>query len=252
MKKSLLESFFPAHPVAGFSEVDSTVLFYNIINSRLKPGAVVLDFGAGRGCAAEDHVAWRKVLASTSLIPVRRIAVDVDPVVQENPFASERHTMPIVDGRVTIPLADASVDFVICDWVVEHLPEPAAVFQEFNRVLKPGGMVAVRTSNFLHYAYLAATVLGDSGLAQKILGRVQPGRKENDVFPKLYRANNRRALRRAMAAAGLVNLTAFTWDPEPAYVGQSTVLNLFGVAWQRLAMAGILPRSCLLGFGFKA
>jgi SAM-dependent methyltransferase len=251
MKPSLLKRLFPAHAVAEFSEVDGTVLFYNIINSRLRAGAVVLDFGAGRGCAVEDRVAWRRALAATSLVPVKRIAVDVDPAVLENPFASEKHVMPIVHGAVTIPVADSSVDVVICDWVVEHLPDPLAVFAEFNRVLRPGGMVAVRTSNYYHYAYLLAGLLGEGKLAHYVLSKAQPGRKEQDVFPKLYRANNRRALCAALRGAGLASVTAFTWDPEPAYLGNSSLPNLIGFGLHRLALAGILPRACLLGFGSK-
>lgn len=37
------------------------------------------------------------------------------------------------------PLADESVDYVVLDSVVEHVPNPQAVVDEIRRVLKPGG-----------------------------------------------------------------------------------------------------------------
>lgn len=38
-----------------------------------------------------------------------------------------------------IPLPDASLDAVLCTEVIEHVPDPMAVLQEFGRLLKPGG-----------------------------------------------------------------------------------------------------------------
>jgi SAM-dependent methyltransferase len=44
-----------------------------------------------------------------------------------------------------IPLPDASLDSVLCTEVLEHVPDPRAVWQEFARVLKPGGKVLLTT-----------------------------------------------------------------------------------------------------------
>jgi SAM-dependent methyltransferase len=251
MNKKLMARFFPATRVSGFSEVDGSILFYNLVNSRILEGGVVLDFGAGRGVAAEDPVSWRRGLAATSLVKVRRAAVDVDAAVLQNPLAGERLVMSLADGRVRIPMGDSSVDVIICDWVVEHLPKPADVFAEFRRVLRKGGTVCVRTSNKWHYAYLAARLLGESALGARALRRAQPGRKDEDVFPKLYRVNSARELRLAMAEAKLAELAVFTWDPEPAYVGESNVGGVVGFALHRLALLGVLPRAVLLGFAIK-
>lgn len=252
MNSTFKDYFFPLNRFAGFTEVDGSVLFYNIINSRIASGSVVLDFGAGRGLAVETPSAWRRTLTSTRLLPVKRIAVDVDPIVLTNPFATEHHVMPINDHGIRIPLDDASVDVVICDWVVEHLPDPVQVFSEFRRVLRVGGMVAIRTSNQWHYAYLAARMLGETQLATRILNRAQPQRKEEDVFPKIYRANTRRSLGNALCRAGFVEPTVFTWDAEPAYVGTGVIGNVLGFALHRLALAGLLPRSSLFGFASKS
>jgi len=44
-----------------------------------------------------------------------------------------------------IPLADASLDSILCTEVLEHVPDPRAVWREFARVLKPGGKVLLAT-----------------------------------------------------------------------------------------------------------
>lgn len=40
-----------------------------------------------------------------------------------------------------IPVPDASFDAVLCTEMLEHVPDPVAVIQEFARVLRPGGQL---------------------------------------------------------------------------------------------------------------
>jgi SAM-dependent methyltransferase len=44
-----------------------------------------------------------------------------------------------------IPLPDESLDSILCTEVLEHVPEPKAVWMEFNRLLRPGGKVLLAT-----------------------------------------------------------------------------------------------------------
>ena len=44
-----------------------------------------------------------------------------------------------------IPVADASFDTVLCTEVLEHVPDPLAVWHEFYRILRPGGKVLLTT-----------------------------------------------------------------------------------------------------------
>jgi SAM-dependent methyltransferase len=44
-----------------------------------------------------------------------------------------------------IPLPNASLDSIVCTEVLEHVPDPRAVWQEFGRLVKPGGKVLLAT-----------------------------------------------------------------------------------------------------------
>lgn len=46
-------------------------------------------------------------------------------------------------------IASASFDYILCTQVLEHLKEPPKAFQEFSRILKPGGKIFL-TTNFIY------------------------------------------------------------------------------------------------------
>lgn len=54
----------------------------------------------------------------------------------------------IGDGRRT-PFADATFDAVLCSNMLEHTPDPLAVLDEIERVLRPGGWAYVSWTNWL-------------------------------------------------------------------------------------------------------
>lgn len=44
-------------------------------------------------------------------------------------------------------------DYILCTQVLEHVPEPVKIFQEFKRLLKPGGKVFL-TTNFVYQLHM--------------------------------------------------------------------------------------------------
>jgi SAM-dependent methyltransferase len=101
---------------------------------------------------------------------------------------------------VALPFAKASFDLVVSRSVVEHLPQPLAVFRELNRVLKPGGKLVFTTPNRLYYSSIVARAVPyrwKDAYMHWVFGT-----HHYDHFPVYYRANTRPALRRIAAAAG--------------------------------------------------
>ncbi len=113
--------------------------------ASLAPGEVVLDLGAGGGFDA--FIAGRKVGPSGAVI-----GVDMTPEM----LAKARHNLVTYRERTGLhnvefrlgeiehlPVADSSVDVVISNCVLNLSPDKPQVWREINRVLKPGGRVAV-------------------------------------------------------------------------------------------------------------
>jgi SAM-dependent methyltransferase len=224
-----IDRWYPERRFGGFTHVDGTVAFYTRVNSLLLPTSVVLDLGCGRGAASEDPVTWRRELQLFRDKCARVLGADVDPSASSNPNIDEFHL--IEAGRV--PLPDESVDVCVADFVVEHVEDVDVFFAESARVLKPGGYLCIRTPNVWSYMGVASRLV-PTRLHSRVLGRVQAERKEEDIFPTVYRCNSVGKLRAALTRHGLEAVVQ-TQEPEPAYLSFSGVLYALGVFHQRHA-----------------
>jgi arsenite methyltransferase len=105
---------------------------------RIDEGAVVLDLGCGAGT---DLLIAAQMVGPSGHV----IGVDMTPAMLRVAAASARE-MGLSD-RVELhesliehlPLPDAEVDIVISNGVIDLVPDKEAVFDEIDRVLKPGG-----------------------------------------------------------------------------------------------------------------
>jgi SAM-dependent methyltransferase len=77
------------------------------------------------------------------------LAVGVDA---DFPSLRENRILPLrAQARLeALPFPARTFDLILCTWVIEHLPEPRAAFQEIARVLKPGGHLLLLTPNARH------------------------------------------------------------------------------------------------------
>ena len=108
---------------------------------RVEPGAVVLDLGCGAGTDL--------LIAAQMAGPEgRAIGVDMTPAMLERAREGvgamglenvELHTALIE----ALPVEDESVDVVISNGVIDLVPDKEAVFDEIDRVLRPGGRLQV-------------------------------------------------------------------------------------------------------------
>ena len=215
---NLVQHYYPEIQAGGFSHVDSTVDFYTRINALLSPDMVVLDFGAGRGLAAEDPVPYRRGLRTLKGKVRKVIGADVDPAVQTNPLVDESI---VIDPDAPLPIENATFDLIVTDWTMEHIADAPRLAGELSRILKPGGWICARTPNRWGYIALGARLVPEN-LQAAVLRRLQPSRKECDVFPKFYRLNTRKDFLKLFHKDFEVYL--YRTNSEPAYSGTSPLL----------------------------
>jgi arsenite methyltransferase len=104
---------------------------------RIEPGSVVLDLGCGAGT---DLL----IAAQMTGPDGRAIGVDMTAsmLARARTSAAEMGIEHVdLHGSLIedLPLADGSVDVVISNGVIDLVPDKQAVFDEIDRVLRPGG-----------------------------------------------------------------------------------------------------------------
>jgi arsenite methyltransferase len=106
---------------------------------RIESGEVVLDLGCGAGTDL--------LIAAQMTGPEGRvIGVDMTAAMLDRAAAGARamglRNVELHESLIeNLPLEDASVDVVISNGVIDLVPDKDAVFDEIDRVLRPGGRV---------------------------------------------------------------------------------------------------------------
>ena len=226
---SNIKKFYPEAKFGEFTDVDGTVAFFNRVNSLLKSSFIVLDVGCGRGAYGEDKILFRKNLRIIKGKVAKVIGIDIDKASQKNPFLDEFY--PIEGNAWSIE--KNSIDLILCDYVIEHINNPDKFFAEIRRVLKNGGFLCVRTPNLWSYPALGATLIPNR-YHSPVTDFVQDSRKEEDVFPTVYKCNSVNKLKRSMKKVGF-ECVVYGYEAEPSYLSFSKVVFFLGVLHQRFA-----------------
>jgi ubiquinone/menaquinone biosynthesis C-methylase UbiE len=119
----------------------------------LRPGMTVLDVGCGPGSITRG--------LAERVAPGQVVGIDLsaDTLASARQDATARGVTNLRYDEASVyqlPYADASFDVAYAHQVFQHLREPAAALREVLRVLKPGGLVAVRDVDWGTAAYWPA------------------------------------------------------------------------------------------------
>jgi len=134
----VLEGYAP-----GFSDDALSMMSARTASERaqfvvrlLRPGHHVLDVGCGPGSITRGFVPY--------VGDGRVLGVDAEP----GQFPAESIVDMIGGSVYALPVAEESVDVVFAHALFEHLARPADALRELHRVLRPGGALALSTSDW--------------------------------------------------------------------------------------------------------
>jgi SAM-dependent methyltransferase len=108
---------------------------------RIEGGATVLDLGCGAGT---DLLIAAQMVGPSGKV----IGVDMTPSMLARARASAEEmglaNVELHESLIeSLPVPDASVDVVISNGVIDLVPDKDAVFDEIDRVLRPGGRLQI-------------------------------------------------------------------------------------------------------------
>lgn len=135
------------YPEPELSNVpDATVVsFAGVANpfslGRIEPDATVFDLGCGAGT---------DLLVAAQMVGIdgRVIGIDMTRTMLDRAAASADEmgldNVELHQGLIeSLPVPDDSVDVVISNGVIDLVPDKEAVFDEIDRVLRPGGRLQI-------------------------------------------------------------------------------------------------------------
>lgn len=188
------------------------------VQRLLQPQATLLDAGCGR--TAPVLVKYRGQCA-------RLIGIDLVD------FSEPIEGLELYNNDLgKIQLADNSVDLIMSRSVFEHIQDPAAVYREMFRVLKPGGRLIFLTANWWDYASMIAAIVPNRWHPW-IVSKTE-GRAEEDVFPIQYKTNTRSAVRRLAKQSGF-EIESFKYLGQyPCYFMFNGFLFLLATAYEKI------------------
>ncbi|XVU29867.1 class I SAM-dependent methyltransferase [Actinoplanes sp. CA-054009] len=123
-----------------------------------RPGTRLLDLGCGTGSWSQIFRVWWP-------------ATDVLAVEPSAAMRERALFQPVLSGHAAdIPAEDKSIDAVWISTVIHHVPDLPAAAREIRRVLKPGGVVLIRSAfpgrhegiNLCHFWPEAINALNDN------------------------------------------------------------------------------------------
>ena len=181
---------------------------------HLRPGLRVLDAGCGPGSIT--------VGLATAVAPGEVVGVDLAPSVldqarQRAAAAGLRNVRFQSASVLQLPFEDHSFDIAFAHTLLEHVGDPPAALAELCRVVRPGGLVAVRDVDW------QARSIGPSDALVEAAA---------ELYARLWRHNGGhprcgaelRSLLLAADCQAVSTSTSFRWDGSPEQTRQFAAL----------------------------
>ena len=188
------------------------------IASILKQEHTILDAGCGRSAPVLSKYIGRAA---------NLIGVDLED------YTNSSSDIEYIQGNISsIRVPSASIDIVISRAVLEHVPDPKAVFSEINRILKPGGSFIFLTPNLWDYVSIISYLLPNR-FHPFIVNKTE-GRTLEDVFPSYYKANTYNSISKLCKRSGF-SILEFQWVSQyPASFMFNAILFRIAMVYEKL------------------
>ncbi|MEV6631059.1 methyltransferase domain-containing protein [Actinoplanes sp. NPDC051470] len=129
---------------------------------RLTSGVSLLDIGAGPGTITADLA--RRV--APGRVTALEISADALAITRAEIEKQGLTTVDLTVGDVhALDFPDDSFDVVHAHQVLQHVADPVAALREMRRVVRPGGLVAVRDSDYAAFTWFPESPGLDEWLA---------------------------------------------------------------------------------------
>jgi arsenite methyltransferase len=108
---------------------------------RIEAGRTVLDLGCGAGT---DLLVAAQMVGREGLVVGIDMTASMLERARESALRMGLQNVELHEGLVeSVPVSDASVDVVISNGVIDLVVDKDAVFDEIDRVLRPGGRLQI-------------------------------------------------------------------------------------------------------------
>ena len=189
---------------------------------HLRPGMELLDCGCGPGSITIG-------LAAAVAPDGRVVGLDIEPrqLDTARALASERGVTnrSFQQGSIyELPFDDASFDVAVAHFVVEHVSDPLRALKEVRRVLRPGGLAAIKDPYYPAFTWRPA--IPEISRPWELIQRV----RSHNVSSESYAADLRSVLLQAGFARTEAEAVARTvvgqkGGPEPFAIMRNQLLE---------------------------
>ncbi|TET73478.1 MAG: class I SAM-dependent methyltransferase [Candidatus Aminicenantes bacterium] len=198
--------------------IDGTSQFKKMVESHLNNELEILDLGAGSGDSQHKYKGCvRKV-----------VGVDISEEVLTNSNLDEAYQCCVTN----MPFEDNRFDVAFADYLIEHLGEPTKAAREIHRVLKPGGVLIIRTPNLRHYVVLISRIT-PHWFHTFLCKKLQSKHKE-DTFETYYRCNTPHRIKQVFEKYGFTLKHFEMVEKEPSYLMKWCWTFVIGLFYERL------------------